>query len=185
MNTVPYLHTDESSSSPGQDHAAISKEASVPYQAWSSPQQEAQKSRNAPPENSPPSEAQSANGTAALDSSPARLPAFDDGLEWKSLDSAIDDMNSTWPTTPFNDSSLHSSNSYNITPDPAHSDQDTFHYRRNDRTDCSAHAHSDIDGASIGSTLDRPRVCICTSTSVFSLEFDERQAEKGIIPAEI
>lgn len=25
MNTVPYLHTDESSSAPGQDYAAISK----------------------------------------------------------------------------------------------------------------------------------------------------------------
>ena len=86
------------------------KKAWVPYQPWSSLQQEAQKSRNAPPENSPPSEAQSAYGIAELNTSPARLPALDDGLEWMSLNSATDDMNSTWRTTPFNDSSLYPAN---------------------------------------------------------------------------
>ena len=157
-NMLPNQSTSESSSP--QLHAFASDETQVQHQTWSSPQHQVSQI----PRNTPASDAQRAYGTTTLRSSPARLvPALDYGPVWEPLASDTDDLNSTQPTTPFNDNKFYGVNpsvyapwsGYDITPDPTHGDQEMFYHKSRDKRDWSAIPHPDIDVG--GSTCKRLR----------------------------
>lgn len=165
-DTVPDQDAGKSLSPSFQDHTSRSGEALVKCQPWSPPPHQAAQI----PRSSPNFDAQYAYGTAVLKSSPARLlPAFNQSPGWDALTSDTGDVNSTQPTTPFNDRHSYPDDplfytprtpwsGYNITPDPAHSDQGTFHYNNNNYTiDWPIHHQSDIHDQKIGSTLKRSR----------------------------
>ena len=161
MNTVPGQYTSKDLLPPFQDYAVASGEVPVESQSWSSSQNQASQI----PRSSPAFETQGAHGTSALSSPPAHLvPALDRGSMWKSMASDTDVMNSTRPTTPLNekfnpaDPSIYSPwGGYSYTPDPAHSDHETYYYKSNNNFDRSAHPHPDSDVGAVSSTLKRPR----------------------------
>ena len=162
MNTVPNQYTSKELYPPFQDHAVIAGEVPVEDQPWSSPQNQAYQI----PRSSPAFETQSAHGTSASISSPAHLvAALDRGPMWQPMASDTDGMNSTRPTTPLNetfnpaDPSVYSpSGGYNYTPDPAHSDHETYYYyKSNNKLEWSAHPHPDVDVGTGSSTLKRRR----------------------------
>lgn len=161
VNTMSNQYTSKGYSPSSQDHTVASAESSMEGQPWSSPQHQAFQI----PSSSRISEAQSVYQTAALNPSPAHpLPALDYGPGWKLIASDTDDMSSTRPTTPCNDTfnpaipSVYTPwSGYNISPDPAHSDQEQFHYKSNDHVDWSAHSFFDTGFDKNGSSLKRPR----------------------------
>ncbi len=159
--TVPNQYTNQSLLHPSQSHVLTPREASVKYQPWSlSPYQASQI-----PSSSPYPQAQTTYGTAASNSSPTRLPTFDQSAEWDPLTSDTGDQNSTQPSTPSNDQKYFPADpsvynlwsGYSITPDPAQSDQETLHYNTNEKTDWPTHHQLNIDAQNTNYTLKRPR----------------------------
>lgn len=174
-DTVPNQDAGKSLSPSFQDHTFRPREALVKCQPWSPPPYQVAQI----PRSSPNSEAQHAYGTAVLNSSPAPLlPAFNQSPGWDALTSDTGDANSTHLTTPFNDRYSYPDDplfyvprtpwsGYNITPDPAHSDQGTSCYNNDCTIDWPIHHQSDIHDQKIGSTLKRSRESLSPSNHTF------------------
>lgn len=168
MNTVPSQYISKDPLHPFQDHAVESGEAPLEYKSWPSPPNQASRIPRSPST----SETQGAHAISGSSTSPADpVPALDHGPIWKPLASDTDDMNSTRPTTPFNDvfkptdPSIYSPwGGYNYTPDPVHSDQETFSYKSNDLVDWSARPHSNTDVGNFSSTLKHRRDSVSPTT---------------------
>ena len=166
-------HLREFSSPPSQDRALRPEVVPVDDQKPSPPSHQVPQI----PRSQFQSEAQTGYGTAALDNSPAHFaPAFDQNPEWDPLISDTGDMSSTQPTTPFNDSRLHSTepsiyhpwNGYSVTPDAPYSDQEIFHHNNDHKSNWPTQFQPNTDFKNIDRDLKRRRDSASPSAQALS-----------------
>ena len=156
-DAVPNQYTGNRSSLSFQDHTFRPGEALVKRQPWSPPPRQVSQISGSLPH----SEAQYAYGTAVLNSAlDHSLPTTNQSPGWDALTSDTGDLNSTHPTTPYNDRPDYPLfytpwSGYNITPNPTPSYKATFHYNIDYKVDWPTHPQSDIEDQKIGSTLKR------------------------------
>lgn len=184
--TLPDKAATAFATPPLQEHAVASGEAPG---EWSSRQHQASQILRS----QPTSGTQIACGAAAQSSPPAYLvPPLDYSPVWKPLASDTDRMSSTQPTTPFNGNFIPAEPSvytpwsgYNITPDPALGDQETFYYKTDDRATWPAPPPPVINDETIGTTRKRPRISVSPPAQTFPRKTSRRTRPRKRVNREI